>query len=60
MLAGLPFIGGFASSQLIRKPSGGSHSLNISVFMMQPEEVGIVGRRVKEVLEEALELGTPQ
>jgi uncharacterized pyridoxal phosphate-dependent enzyme len=33
---------------------GGRNSLDISVFMLQPEEVGIVGRRVKEVLEEAV------
>lgn len=34
--------------------SGGSDSLDVSVFMMQPEEVRIVGRRVREVLEDAL------
>jgi len=32
---------------------GGRDALDISVFMMQPEEVGIVGRRIKEILEEA-------
>jgi L-seryl-tRNA(Ser) seleniumtransferase len=32
--------------------SAGEDALNISVFMMEPEEVGIVGRRVQEVLEE--------
>ena len=32
--------------------AGGGNSLDLSVFMMQPEEVGIVGRRIREALTE--------
>lgn len=31
---------------------GGRESLNVSVFMLQPEEVRIVGRRIREILQQ--------
>jgi seryl-tRNA(Sec) selenium transferase len=31
---------------------GGANSLSVSVFMLQPEEVRIVGRRIREILSE--------
>jgi L-seryl-tRNA(Ser) seleniumtransferase len=33
---------------------GGDESVEVSVFMMQPEEVGIVAKRLKEELELAM------
>lgn len=33
---------------------GGEDSIELNVFMMQPEEVRIVGRRIKEHLEQAV------
>lgn len=34
--------------------AGGGNSISISVFMMQPEEIEIVGRRVRETLQQAM------